>query len=309
MDTIMSVKRGEAPDTDSPEAMAARQKEAERKARHERSKRIAAERKATELRSRCRSAPTSPPTSMCPSRRSGGRRIVKGMAVAEYTGLLDERALFLGQWGLRGVRGGAGPSYEELVETEGRPRLRYWLDRLSTDGMLAHAAVVYGYFPAVADGDTVHVLTEPDPMPRCGSVSRSRASSGPVSCASPTSSGPRDATKRGQVDVMPFQLVTMGQPIADFANELFAEDAYRDYLEVHGIGVQLTEALAEYWHSGCAGAQVPATARWTARTRQTKDYFNLEYRGARFSFGYGACPDLEDRAKMMASCSSRNGSA
>ncbi len=59
----------------------------------------------------------------------------------------------------------------------------------------------------------------------------------------------REAAKAaGRVDVMPFQLVTMGQPIADFANKLFAEDAYRDYLEVHGIGVQLTEALAEYWH-------------------------------------------------------------
>ena len=53
------------------------------------------------------------------------------------------------------------------------------------------------------------------------------------------------ATERGQVDVLPFQLVTMGQPIADFANELFASNSYRDYLEVHGIGVQLTEALAE----------------------------------------------------------------
>ena len=81
--------------------------------------------------------------------------------MADYTSLLDERALFLGQWGLRGVRGGEGPSYEELVETEGRPRLRYWLDRLSTDGILAHAAVVYGYFPAVSEGDDVVVLTEP----------------------------------------------------------------------------------------------------------------------------------------------------
>ena len=130
-----------------------------------------------------------------------GTRVVKGIAVADYTGLLDERALFLGQWGLRGVRGGEGPSYEELVETEGRPRLRYWLDRLSTDGILAHAAVVYGYFPAVSEGDDVIVLTEPTgssgrstsfapQMRRNASGSPSRASSGAGSCASPTSSGP-----------------------------------------------------------------------------------------------------------------------
>ena len=163
MDTIMSAKRGETPDTDSPEAVAAREKEAERKARHERSKRIAAERKAKE-------APVEVPERSdvaadveVPAPPFWGSRIVKGVAVADYTSLLDERALFLGQWGLRGVRGGEGPSYEELVETEGRPRLRYWLDRLSTDGILAHAAVVYGYFPAVSEGDDVVVLTEPNP--------------------------------------------------------------------------------------------------------------------------------------------------
>ena len=63
-----------------------------------------------------------------------GNRIVKGVSLSDYSGLLDERALFLGQWGLRGQRSGDGPTYEELVETEGRPRLRYWLDRLSTEG-------------------------------------------------------------------------------------------------------------------------------------------------------------------------------
>ena len=90
-----------------------------------------------------------------------GSRIVKGISLSEYSGLLDERALFLGQWGLRGQRKGDGPTYEELVESEGRPRLRYWLDRLTSEGILAHAAVVYGYFPAISEGDDVIVLTEP----------------------------------------------------------------------------------------------------------------------------------------------------
>ena len=73
--------------------------------------------------------------------------------------MLDERATFLGQWGLRGSRGGDGPSYEELVETEGRPRMRYWLDRLVSDQVL-EAAVVYGYFPCYAEGNTLVVLDE-----------------------------------------------------------------------------------------------------------------------------------------------------
>ena len=102
--------------------------------------------------------------------------------------MVDERALFLGQWGLRGVRGGSGPSYEELVETEGRPRLRYWLDRLSTEGVLAHAAVVYGYFPAVAEGDELVVLEEPKRRRARALPARvSRGSAATGTCASPTS--------------------------------------------------------------------------------------------------------------------------
>jgi 5-methyltetrahydrofolate--homocysteine methyltransferase len=103
------------------------------------------------------------------------------------------------------------------------------------------------------------------------------------------------------VDVLPFQLVTMGQPIADFADELFASDSYRDYLEVHGIGVQLTEALAEYWHKRIREElKFSGDRAMSAEDPEAvEDYFKLGYRGARFAFGYGACPNLEDRAKMM----------
>jgi 5-methyltetrahydrofolate--homocysteine methyltransferase len=303
MDTIMSVKRGDAPDTDSPEAVAAREKQAERKARHERSKRIAAQRKATE-------EPVAVPERSdvaadveVPVPPFWGSRIVKGLAVADYTELLDERALFLGQWGLRGVRGGEGPSYEELVETEGRPRLRYWLDRLSTDGVLAHAAVVYGYFPAVSEGDDVIVLDRPEPNAQERfRFSFPRQQRDRFLCIADFVRSRALATERGGVDVLPFQLVTMGDEIADFANQLFASDSYRDYLEVHGIGVQLTEALAEYWHRRVRDElRFSGDRAMSAEDPQAvEDYFKLGYRGARFSFGYGACPNLEDRAKMMA---------
>ncbi|MDT5046881.1 MAG: 5-methyltetrahydrofolate--homocysteine methyltransferase [Mycobacterium sp.] len=303
MDTIMSAKRGEAPDVDSPEAVAAREKEAERKARHERSKRIAEQRKAAEEPVVVPERSDVAADIEVPAPPFWGSRIVKGLALADYTGLLDERALFLGQWGLRGVRGGEGPSYDELVETEGRPRLRYWLDRLATDGVLAHAAVVYGYFPVVSEGDDVVLLTEPKPdAEQRFRFTFPRQQRDRFLCIADFIRSREIADKAGQVDVLPFQLVTMGQPIADFANELFASDSYRDYLEVHGIGVQLTEALAEYWHRRIREELLFSgdRAMATEDPQAVEDYFKLGYRGARYSFGYGACPDLEERVKTMA---------
>ncbi|AFR48991.1 methionine synthase [Gordonia sp. KTR9] len=301
MDDIMAAKRGGGPDPDSAEAKAAAEKAAERKARHDRSKRIAAKRKAAETPVEVPARSDVAADNEIPTPPFWGSRIVKGVPIADYMQLLDERALFLGQWGLRGARGGDGPSYEELVETEGRPRLRYWIDRLSTENILQHAAVVYGYYPAVSEGDTVHVLTEPEPdAPVRFSFTFPRQQRSRFLCIADFIRSRDDAKAAGKVDVLPFQLVTMGQPIADFANKLFAEDAYRDYLEVHGIGVQLTEALAEYWHQ-----RVRSELTFGDRTMDSEDpknaqgFFDLEYRGARFSFGYGACPDLEDRAKMI----------
>ncbi|AOW92716.1 methionine synthase [Rhodococcus sp. WMMA185] len=303
MDEIMAEKRGDGPRQDSPEAIAAREKAAERKARHERSKRIAEKRKASETPVEVPERSDVATDIAVPSPPFWGSRIVKGVSLSEYSGLLDERALFLGQWGLRGQRAGDGPTYEELVETEGRPRLRYWLDRLSTEGILAHAAVVYGYFPAVSEGDDVVVLA--DPAPDAAERFRftfPRQQRGRFLCVADFVRSRTQAKETGQVDVFPMQLVTMGQPIADFANELFAADSYRDYLEVHGIGVQLTEALAEYWHRRVREELVLPGGHNVADQdpREVSGYFDLEYRGARLSFGYGACPNLEDRAKMVA---------
>ncbi len=88
-----------------------------------------------------------------------GTRVVKGIPLADYASYLDERALFLGQWGLKPTRGGTGPSHEELAETQGRPRLRMWLERAQTEGLL-QAAVVHGYFPCVSEGDDLVVLDD-----------------------------------------------------------------------------------------------------------------------------------------------------
>ncbi|MEV4205477.1 methionine synthase [Nocardia salmonicida] len=301
MDEIMTVKRGGGLDPDSPAAIAAKEKAAERKARHERSKRIAAERKAAEVPIVVPERSDVAADLPVPTPPFWGTRVVKGLPLAEYSGLLDERALFLGQWGLRGQKAGEGPTYEDLVETEGRPRLRAWLERLATEGVLQHAALVYGYFPAVSEGDEVIVLTEPNPdAPQRYRFTFPRQQRDRFLCISDFIRSREKARETGQVDVLPFQLVTMGQPIADFANALFAADNYRDYLEVHGVGVQLTEALAEYWHRRVREElTVDGKSVAAEDPADVQDYFKLGYRGARYSFGYGACPDLEDRAKLV----------
>jgi 5-methyltetrahydrofolate--homocysteine methyltransferase len=298
MDAIMAAKRGESPLIDAE----AERKRQERKERRERSLRIAEARKARKAEEEATPLPARSDVATdvpVPSPPFWGSRVVKGIPVADYAAMLDERATFMGQWGLKGARGGAGPTYDELAETEGRPRLRYWLDRLTADGILAHAAVVYGYFPCYSEGDDLVVLTEPEPdAPERLRFTFPRQRRDRRLCLADFYR-PRES---GEVDVVPFTVVTMGQPIADYANELFAADAYRDYLEVHGLGVQLTEALAEYWHRRIRQELTfpGGVAVASEDPDDVEEFFKLGYRGARFSLGYGACPDLEDRAKIVA---------
>ncbi|WP_342371609.1 methionine synthase [Propioniciclava soli] len=236
-----------------------------------------------------------------------GSRVVKGIPLAEVAGWLDHRATFMGQWGLRGTRG--GPSYEELVETEGVPRLRSWLNRIATD-QIAQFAVVYGYWPCHSEGNdlVVHELAEdpathaPMPGEALGQPWREltrftfpRQSRERRLCLADFFRDADEAAAHGP-DVIAFQLVTMGSRVAEETARLFAGDAYRDYLELHGLSVQLTEALAERWHArvradlglGAGDDDVEAMIRDQA------------YRGSRYSFGYPACPDLADRAKLVA---------
>jgi 5-methyltetrahydrofolate--homocysteine methyltransferase len=217
-----------------------------------------------------------------------GDRIVKGVPLADYAAFLDERATFMGQWGLKPARGGDGPSYEELVETEGRPRLRMWMDRVQTDGLL-EAAVVYGYFPAVSEGDDLVILHEDGSERERITFPRQRRDR--HLCLADFFR-PRES---GETDVVAFQLVTVGGKVSEATAELFAKNAYRDYLELHGLSVQLTEALAEYWHARVRdeigfGAQDPAGL---------DEILKVSYRGCRYSFGYPACPDLENRATVV----------
>jgi 5-methyltetrahydrofolate--homocysteine methyltransferase len=240
-----------------------------------------------------------------------GTRIVRGIALHDYAAFLDERATFMGQWGLKPGRGEDGLSYEQLVETEGRPRLRYWLDRILAEGML-DASVAYGYFPVVSEGDDVVVLhhaDDPDGVLGVpGLLAPDGGSGGRIGTDRLRFHFPRQRRDRhlnladfvrsresGQIDVLPVQLVTAGAAIDQVTAKLFAEDKYRDYYELNGLVMQLTEALAEFWH-----ARIRSELGFSAEDpADTAGLFKLEYRGARFSLGYPACPDMEDRRKVV----------
>jgi len=273
MDAAMGVKRG----VEGASLPAPRQRKVRAK--------TAARTEPVELPARSDVATDNP----VPTPPFWGDRIVKGVSLAEVAGYLDERATFMGQWGLRGARGD-GPSYEDLVETEGRPRLRMWMDRLHTEAVM-EPAVVYGYWPCYSEGDDLVVL---DSETQSGEVTRftfPRQHRDRFLCLSDFFR-PKDA---GELDVVAFHLVTMGNKVSEVAGELFEANAYRDYLELHGLSVQLTEALAELWH-----ARVRDELRFADQdSPDMHEIFRQGYRGSRYSFGYPACPDLEDRAKLV----------
>ena len=216
-----------------------------------------------------------------------GSRVIKGIQLSDYAGMLDERALFVGQWGLKGNRG----EYESMVEEEGRPRLRALINDVQSKGWL-NAAVVYGYFPCYSEGNDLVILHH-DGENKGTERTRftfPRQSRDRRLCISDFFA----SKESGKTDVVAFHVVTMGSSVSEASAKLFADNNYREYLELHGLSVQLTEALAEHWH---------------ARMREelevkSEDSSDLQgildqgYRGSRYSFGYPACPDLEQQVQL-----------
>jgi 5-methyltetrahydrofolate--homocysteine methyltransferase len=216
-----------------------------------------------------------------------GSRIVKGIPLADYVGMLDERALFMGQWGLKGARG----EYEAMVENEGRPRLRSLLNDVQSQGWL-NAAVVYGYFPCVSEGNDLIILHHegPEKGKERTRFSFPRQRRDRRLCLSDFFA----AKDSGKIDTVAFHVVTMGSVVSEAAAKLFAENKYREYMELHGLSVQLTEALAEHWH-----ARIREELK--VRSEDAPDLAGIldqGYRGSRYSFGYPACPDIEQQVQL-----------
>ena len=216
-----------------------------------------------------------------------GSRVVKGIPLASYSGMLDERALFVGQWGLKGNRG----EYEEMVANEGRPRLRALINQAQSQGWL-EAAVVYGYFPCVSEGNDLVILNHegPDKGSERTRFTFPRQSRDKRLCISDFFA----SRESGKTDVVAFHIVTMGAAVSEASAKLFEANAYRDYLELHGLSVQLTEALAEHWH---ARIREELSVK-NADSPDLEGILDQGYRGSRYSFGYPACPDLEQQVQL-----------
>ena len=216
-----------------------------------------------------------------------GTRTVKGIALADYLGSLDERALFVGQWGLKGTR----DEYQSIVESVGRPQLRELLNEIHAKNWV-NAGVVYGYFPCQSDGNDLVILHHEGSekgkerlrftFPR---QSRDRRL-----CISDFFA----SRESGKIDVVAFHIVTMGQSVSDATAKLFSENKYREYMELHGLSVQLTEALAEHWH-GRIRSELGISGN---DGESITEILDQGYQGSRYSFGYPACPDLEQQVQL-----------
>ncbi len=213
-----------------------------------------------------------------------GPRVVKGVPLADYAGMLDERALFVGQWGLKSARG----EYEAMVESEGRPRLRNLLNEVQTNAWL-EAAVVYGYFPCYSEGNDLIILEEDQKTERTRfSFPRQRRDR--RLCLADFFA----SKESGKIDVVSFHVVTMGEAISRATAKLFEAGSFREYLELHGLSVQLTESLAEFWH-----ARIRSEIGFAKEdSAELSDLLDQGYRGSRYSFGYPACPDIEQQVQL-----------
>jgi 5-methyltetrahydrofolate--homocysteine methyltransferase len=217
-----------------------------------------------------------------------GRRVHKGIAVREIVPYLNEVALFRGQWGFR--KGDQSEAeFEAQLESDARSTLRRLVQEAVADGVL-EPSVAYGYFPAQADGDDLIIYEEDQRTERVRFCFPRQAGKQRLCLADyfrPVESG--------EMDVAGFHVVTMGSRVSERAQSMFAADRYQDYLYWHGFGVEMAEALAEYWHArvrrelGIDGEDGP----------EKHDLFAGRYWGARFSFGYPACPNLEDQQQLF----------
>ena len=213
-----------------------------------------------------------------------GTRVVKGIAIDEVAGYINETALFRNQWQFRPEGGEDDAAFKERI----RPTLREQLAIAKADDLLV-PQVAYGFFAANKDGDDLVIWKDESRTGELARFSFPRQSAEPFLCISDFFR----SVDSGEADYAAFHLVTMGAPVSERAAELFGADRYQDYLLLHGLGVEMAEALAEYWHRRIR-------EEWGFADEDGPDLnglFRQKYRGGRYSFGYPACPDLADNEK------------
>ena len=226
-----------------------------------------------------------------------GTKILKAgdIPIEEVFPYLDLQALFVGQWQFRKPKGQSREEYDEFLARKVHPILEEWKQKVIADNLL-DPTIIYGYFPCNAEGNTLYIYpvetyhgtSLPEPIT---SFEFPRQRSGKRLCIADFF-----ATKEsGKIDVFPMQAVTVGEVATEYAQKLFKDDNYTDYLYYHGIAVQMAEALAEWTH-----ARVRNELGFAAEeSHKIRDILQQRYRGSRYSFGYPACPNIEDQYKQL----------
>jgi 5-methyltetrahydrofolate--homocysteine methyltransferase len=221
-----------------------------------------------------------------------GSRVVKGLSLDEIAGYVNETAIFRNQWGFRPEKRDDGTTEpDDEFKARLRPTFRDELAKAKAEGLLV-PQVVYGYFPASSDGNELVIWTDELRREERVRFAFPRQSKAPFLCIADFFR-PVDSD---EVDYAGFHIVTMGAAVSERTAKLFADDRYQEYLLLHGLGVEMAEALAEFWHHrireewGFVGEDGPSLA----------GLFRQQYRGGRYSWGYPACPDLEDNQKVLA---------
>jgi 5-methyltetrahydrofolate--homocysteine methyltransferase len=217
-----------------------------------------------------------------------GSKVVEDVPLEDVFAFVNETALFKGQWQFKQGRRSA-EEYRALVAEKVRPVYEELKARSGREGLL-RPQVVYGYFPCQSEGNDLIVYHDDERTERVR-FTFPRQPSGKRLCLADyfASKG------SGRVDVAAFHLVTVGRRASEYAQELFRSDNYADYLYFHGLSVESAEALAELWHRrvreemGIAGRD----------SKELAKLFHQGYQGSRFSFGYPACPNLEDQVKLF----------
>jgi len=217
-----------------------------------------------------------------------GSRVVEHIDPRAALAYLNEKMLFQVQWQYKKNRRST-EEYAKYIAAEVKPVLRKLLETCVREDILQLQAV-YGFWPVQADGDVLIVYDPDDRDMKVARFEFPRMGKPPYWCLSdffrPVSGG--------EYDVAAFSVVTAGRRVSDVARAWFAADRYQDYLHLHGLGVEMAEALAEYIHKqvrmewGIAGGDA----------RDKQEIFKQRYQGSRYSFGYPACPRLEDQVKL-----------
>ena len=214
-----------------------------------------------------------------------GSRVAKGMSLDEISEYLNQTALFRNQWGFRPENAENDPAFKERVSAT----LREQLGVAKELGLLV-PQVVWGHFAVNADGNDLVVYADDGRVDELARFTFPRQHVEPFLCIADFFR----SLESGENDYASFMLVTMGARVSERCQELFAENRYTDYLMLHGLGVEMAEALAEMWHKrireelGFAQEDGPTLT----------GLFRQQYRGGRYSWGYPACPDLMDNAKV-----------